>query len=197
MAIDVLITRHVIANPLRRWRRVTGLLTWCTTACILGGVDAAAQQADQLFEQLQALKREYAETTRTLEQRIAVLEQQIQKQKEETEKTKQATVSATELAAEKAAQNAVLGESNQVGAKYQGQLPSEPTYDLLREADTKIEKLEEEVRGFEFHGYLRSGYGLNSKGTNKLHSKLQEQMQSTVWEMRPKRMRNSFLSTTG
>ena len=35
---------------------------------------------------------------------------------------------------------------------------------MLREADTKIEKLEEEVRGFEFHGYLRSGYGLNSKG---------------------------------
>jgi hypothetical protein len=123
------------------------------------------------------------------------LEHQIQKQKEESE-TKQA-ISATELAAEKTAQNAVLGESNQVGAKYQGQLPSEPTYDLLREADIKIEKLQEELRSFEFHGYLRSGYGLNRQGANKLPSKLQEQMQSTVWEMRPKRMRNSFLSTTG
>jgi len=68
------------------------------------------------------------------------------------------------LAAEKAAQNAVLGESNQVGARYQGELPSEPTYDLLREADTKIEKLREQMQSFEFHGYFRSGYGLNSDG---------------------------------
>ncbi len=35
---------------------------------------------------------------------------------------------------------------DQVGAKYQGDLPSEPTYDLLNEADEKIAKLEEQVR---------------------------------------------------
>jgi maltoporin len=48
--------------------------------------------------------------------------------------------------------------------KSPGQLPSEPTYDLLREADQKIEKLSEQAQSFEFHGYFRSGYGLNSKG---------------------------------
>jgi maltoporin len=46
----------------------------------------------------------------------------------------------------------------------QGQLASEPTYDLLQEADQKIEKLQEQARSFEFHGYFRSGYGLNSVG---------------------------------
>src|SRR5262249_59866261 len=41
---------------------------------------------------------------------------------------------------------------------------SAPTYDLLREADRKIAKLEQQVGSFEFHGYFRSGYGQNSAG---------------------------------
>jgi maltoporin len=117
-----------------------------------------------LQKQLEQLKKQYDTTTHDLEQRIAALEQQIQKQKEENEKAKQGTISAAELVAQQAAQTAVLGESNQVGAKYQGQLPSEPTYDLLRDADAKIEKLQEQVKNFEFHGYFRSGYSLNGKG---------------------------------
>jgi len=125
---------------------------------------AAGPQSNELEKQLDQLKQQYVATTRDLQARIAALEQQILKQKEESEKTKQGTISAAELAAEKAAQNAVLGKSNQVGAQYQGQLPSEPTYDLLREADTKIENLQQQVHSFEFHGYFRSGYGLNSEG---------------------------------
>ena len=125
---------------------------------------AAPQQSDDLQKQLEQLKQQYDATTHDLEQRIAALEQQIQKQKEAAEKSKEGTVSSVELAAEQAAQKAVLGESDQVGAKYQGQLPSEPTYDLLREADQKIEQLNEKVQSFEFHGYFRSGYGVNSKG---------------------------------
>jgi len=132
---------------------------------------ATGQQADHLQQQLQQLKQQYDATTRDLEQRITALEQQIEKQKEKEkeekearEKAKQGTISAVELAAEQAAQKAVLGESDQVGAKFQGQLPSEPTYDLLREADVKIEKLQEQLGSFEFHGYFRSGYGLNSEG---------------------------------
>ena len=125
---------------------------------------AAPQQPDDLQKQLEQLKQQYDATTHDLEQRIAALEQQIQKQKEAAEKSKEGTVSSVELAAQQAVQKAVLGESDEVGAKFQGQLPSEPTYDLLREADQKIEKLSEEVQSFEFHGYFRSGYGLNSKG---------------------------------
>ena len=119
---------------------------------------------EDLQKQLEQLKQQYDATTHDLEQRIAALEMQIQKQKEASEKTKEGTVSAVELAAQQAAEKAVLGKSDQVGAKYQGQLPSEPTYDLLREADQKIASLEQQVQSFEFHGYFRSGYGLNSGG---------------------------------
>jgi maltoporin len=119
---------------------------------------------DDLQKQLEQLKQQYDATTHDLEQRIAALEQQIQKQKEASEKAKEGTVSAVELAAQQAAEKAVLGQSDQVGAKYQGQLASEPTYDLLREADQKIAGLEKQVQSFEFHGYFRSGYGLNSEG---------------------------------
>jgi len=125
---------------------------------------ADASQSNDLQKQLEQLKKQYDTTTHDMERRIAALEQQIQKQKEENEKAKQGTISAAEVAAQQAAQTAVLGESNQVGAKYQGQLPSEPTYDLLRDADAKIEKLQEQMKNFEFHGYFRSGYSLNGKG---------------------------------
>jgi maltoporin len=35
---------------------------------------------------------------------------------------------------------------------------------MLREADEEIAKLQERESAFEFHGYFRSGFGLNSKG---------------------------------
>src|SRR5215469_9319483 len=127
-----------------------------------GGADAS--QSNDLQKQLEQLKKQYDATTHDMEQRIAALEQQIQKQKEESEKAKQGVVSAAELAAGKVAQNAVTGQSDQIGAKYQGQLPSEPSYDQLRDADAKIEKLQEQVKSFEFHGYFRSGYALNGEG---------------------------------
>ena len=126
-------------------------------------ISACAQQAEDLQQQLQQLKQQYEETTQQLQARIAALEQQIQSEKETREKSKEATISAAELAQE-AARKVAAGQSDKVGAKYQGQLPSEPSYDLLRDADVKIAKLQEQVSSFEFHGYFRSGYGLNSEG---------------------------------
>src|SRR5260370_13936549 len=125
---------------------------------------ADSSQSNDLQKQLGQLKKQYDTTTHDLEQRIAALEQQIQKQKEENEKAQQGTISAAELAAQQAGQNGILGESNQVGAQYQGQLPSEPTYDLLPDADQKSDKLQEQAHAFEFHGYFRSGYALISQG---------------------------------
>jgi maltoporin len=160
-----------------RWRQLESL-PWIVAMLVTQPLTTVAQEpaapvasqranttnASDLQKQLDELKQQYEATTHDLQTRIDALEQQIQKQMEESEKAKQGTISAAELAGEKAAQTAVLGESNQVGAKYQGQLPSEPTYDLLREADTEIEKLQEQMQSFEFHGYVRSGYGLNSEG---------------------------------
>ena len=125
---------------------------------------AHAQQDGDLRQQLQELKQEYAATTQRFEQRIAALEQQIENEKEKQNKIKQSAISAAQLAGQKAAQAAIGGDSDQVGAKYQGQLDVQPTYDQLQEAETKIEGLQRQVGTFEFHGYLRSGYGLNSEG---------------------------------
>jgi maltoporin len=119
---------------------------------------------------LEQLKQQYDATTHDLTERIAALEQQIEKEKQEKEKEQQAgeeikkepmkgTVSVQNLAGEFAAD-----QSNQVGSKFQGQLPQAPTYDFLRETDTKIANLQQQVGAFEFHGYFRSGYGLNSEG---------------------------------
>src|SRR4029077_11532935 len=96
-------------------------------------------------------------------QRIVALEQQIEKERAAAATPKEGTVSAIELAKE-AATKSVLSQSDQVGDKFQGAVPSAPTYDLLREADQKIEKLQQQLGSFEFHGYFRSGYGLNSAG---------------------------------
>lgn len=137
---------------------------WIVALVAAGALPSPAQQPEDLEKQLQQLKQQYDTTTRDLEQRIAAMEQQIQKQKEASEKAKEGTISAVELAAQQAAQKAALGQSDQVGAMYQGQVSSEPTYDLLNEAEATIAKLQEQVSSFEFHGYLRSGYGLNSEG---------------------------------
>jgi maltoporin len=121
------------------------------------------QQGD-LQQQLQELKQQYEQTTKDLQQRIAALAQQIENEKQTQNKAKESAISAAELAAQGAARNAVTGNSDQVGAKYQGQVALQPTYDELQEADNKIEGLRRQVGAFEFHGYLRSGYGLNSEG---------------------------------
>jgi maltoporin len=130
----------------------------------------SAQQSGDLQQQLQQLKQQYEQSTTELQQRISALEQQIRKQneaaaqeKEAAKTSSEATVSATELAAETAVRKVLFGKSD-VGAQYQGQVPSVPTYDLLQEAENKIAGLQQQLGTFEFHGYFRSGYGLNSEG---------------------------------
>ena len=123
------------------------------------------QPSEQLHQELEQLKQESEANTHALELRIATLEQQIEQEKQTAAEHRAGTVSAAELAAEKAAGKIFQsGNSNQVGAKFQGTLPQEPTYDFVQEANRQITKLKEQVGAFEFHGYFRSGYGLNSAG---------------------------------
>jgi maltoporin len=152
----------IVASSIDR-KRLLRFCICCMTVAFIQIVPAAAQQADQLQQQLDQLKQQYEATTEAMQLRMAALAQQIQSQKEASEKEQQTKVSAIQLATEHAAQS-LLGNSNEVGAKFQGQIASEPTYDMLREADQKIEKLQEQVGSFEFHGYLRSGYALNGVG---------------------------------
>jgi len=125
-----------------------------------GVLPVSAQQTDELQKQLLQLKQQYEQTTRELQERIAVLEQQIKKESEAKQNppVKGGLVSAAEEAGK-----AAFGQSNK-NEQLQGQLPYEPRYEFIRDAETKIEKLEEQAKIFEFHGYFRSGYGLNSEG---------------------------------
>jgi maltoporin len=165
----------------RRYRnqRLRPLLCWVAIiflACVAarGQQNEQAQELQLLQQQLQQLKQQYETTTQDLERRLATLqqqigqekitrEQQVERETEDINQTKQATVSTVELAAQEA-RKAVLGESKEVGARFQGDVPSEPSYDFLKEADEKIDKLQERESTFEFHGYFRSGSGLNSVG---------------------------------
>src|SRR6516165_1041975 len=155
----------------------------CAAITVVLVMSASAQQSDDLQQQLQQLKRQYEETTQQLQTRITTLEHQLQAQKagldhvvEDQVALTQAqqdasqqvqngpTISAIQLAAEHAATQALGGQGGQVGAQFQGQVPAPPTYDQLQQADIAIGKLQEQVGSFEFHGYFRSGYGLNGKG---------------------------------
>ncbi len=137
-----------------------------------------AQSTDDVRQQLQELKVQYEKSTREFQQRIDALEAQINKQGEVSQKetkpgdpqkdaSQQApnapTVSTAELAVE-VAKKLGLGEENKIGHEYQGELSSEPSYDFLNEAESKIKKLNEKVDSFEFHGYFRSGAGSNGLG---------------------------------
>ena len=139
-------------------------IAWIASVILSILPSARAQQSSDLQEQLHQLKQQYEQTTKDLQQRISVLEQQIEDQKDFAKKEKETTVSAAELAAEQAVKKTLFGESDRVGSNFQGQIASPPTYDLLQEAETKIAGLEQQLGTFEFHGYFRSGYGLNSKG---------------------------------
>jgi maltoporin len=143
----------------------------CFLAVVMGTSSIARGQDTE--KQLQQLKDQLETSTRELGERISILEQQLKKEKEakgrKDEDDEQAAAGrqptkGTDAQSVEKSHKSLLVESNEVGAKFQGQLPSEPTYDLLREADEKIEKLEERESSFEFHGYFRSGFGLNSHG---------------------------------
>ena len=118
---------------------------------------ARAQTPEDLQRQLQQLKEQYEATTQDLRRQIAALEQQILVSSE-------TAAASAQRAARETAEKEILSGLLNSGQQFQGQLPSAPTYDLLREAETKIEGLEAQARLFEFHGYLRSGYGLNGVG---------------------------------
>jgi maltoporin len=143
-----------------RWRR----WSWITGGILLSATHASPQQNPDLQQQLQQLKQQYEQTTQAFQQRIAILEQQIEEQKALAEREKKTAATVAELAAEQAVKKILTGAGSEVGAKFQGQLPSQPTYDLLQEARSEIAGLQQQVSAFEFHGYFRSGYGLNSKG---------------------------------
>jgi maltoporin len=165
-AADKTIIRPFQVNSQPRQIRINRLAgIACALATFLAPVSpASAQQSETLQQQVEQLKQQYDQAMQQLQQRITALEKQVEKQREQAEKQKPSTVSTAELAAEQETRKVLTGESRQVGAKFQGRVALQPTYDELQEAETKIDGLQRQVGAFEFHGYFRSGYGLNSVG---------------------------------
>lgn len=138
----------------------------CLTALLVSAVQTTyAQQSEDLRQQLEQLKQEYEKKIKDLEQRLDALEQQygpasVPTQVAPQQSTSQIEVSQLGKAVTEGVKAAIVGPT----AQAQGRLPSEPSYDQLQEAQTKISELEREAKTFEFHGYFRSGFGLNSEG---------------------------------
>ncbi len=128
------------------------ILIFCSSSPVF------TQDAEQLKKELQELKQAYEAKLAELEKRLAAIEQQ--------QATNKNTVSTVQLAAEQAAKTAVQDlETGQQGkAELARQIGTTPTYDQLRDAETSIKKLETQMKAFEFHGYFRSGYGVNGEG---------------------------------
>ncbi|MGA9242073.1 MAG: carbohydrate porin [Silvibacterium sp.] len=157
------------------YKPVSRVLRLCYAMAALSlGFTAQAQQSaqvaqqtgqtKQLEQQVDDLKQEYQATTQAMSLRIDALEQQIEQQKETAAQNSAGTVSTLELAVQQAAGRILSDRSSQVGAKYQDQLVNAPTYTSIRDADQRLTKLQEQVGAFEFHGYFRSGNGVNSVG---------------------------------
>ena len=153
---DHLVLSHYVSALSFALSKIASILALVLSVVLL----APAQQTDEVQKQIQQLKQQYEQTTRELQERIAALEQQIKKENEARQNPteKAGVVSAVDHAAQ------VAFGHDQKQQPLQGQLPAAPTYESLRDVDTRINKLEEQLKGFEFHGYLRSGYGLNSRG---------------------------------
>ena len=139
-------------------------LAWVALIILVEMSPAWAQGTSDLQQQLDELKQQYEQMTANLQRQITALEQQLEQQKQATAEAQKTTASTAEAAAKEAIQKVLFGNAEAVGTKFQGQIPSRPTYDLLQEAETSIAALKEQASLFEFHGYFRSGYGVNSKG---------------------------------
>ena len=149
---------NVIAKALR----VANILPWLALVIIQAPI-VSAQPSDDLQQQVAQLKQQYEQEIADLQQRLAALERKVE-QKTETKPTSGEKYSLTAQQAAQDLAKPLEGNADQNEKSLQEQTTTDTTYVQLRDADTKIEKLEEQAKAFEFHGYLRSGYGLNGLG---------------------------------
>jgi len=149
---------HVKAKMLR----VAATLPCLAAMTLIRTPAVSAQQGEDLQQQVKQLKQEYEQVIADLQKRLAALEGKAAEQKTKPTSGEKYTVTAQQAAQEIV--KPIEGNREQNEKSLQEQTTTNTTYIQLRDADTKIKKLEEQVKAFEFHGYLRSGYGLNGRG---------------------------------
>ncbi len=147
-----------------RVKRTLSLLSLSLTLG-LGSVSAAAQTTADLQQQIQQMKQQYEQQISALEGRIASLEQNNRAMVHATQEN---TVSVTDLQAEVAKQVSAHEEPklsrSQKTEIEQTELANTPQYDEVQDSEKVVRELQQQAKQFEFHGYLRSGQGLNGEG---------------------------------
>ena len=134
---------------------------------------ACAQTPQELQKELQMLKTEYETKIAALETRVAQLEA-VTSARVAAAPPAPAVSAVTGAVppgtpadlAQKVGQNTwkIVQGGNTDTKTLQQQVGSGLEYDQLRDSEVRIENLEAQSKAFEFHGYLRSGYGLNGSG---------------------------------
>lgn len=126
---------------------------------------AQAQTTQELQQQIQQMKQQYEQQITAMEGRIASLEQA---NRAVAHATQENTVSVTDLQTEVEKQVTAQEEPKLSRAQKteieQTELANTPQYDAVEDSEQVVAELKQQVKSFEFHGYLRSGQGLNSEG---------------------------------
>ncbi len=126
---------------------------------------AQAQSTEELQQQIQQIKKLYEQQISSLESRIASLEQA---NRAVAHVTQENTVTVNDLQTEVAKQVSAQEEPKLTRAQKteieQTELANTPRYDTVQDSEQVITELKQQVKAFEFHGYMRSGQGLNSEG---------------------------------
>lgn len=139
--------------------RIRTVLAAIFVACVvLLAEPARAQSPEDLRREVDQLKKDYEARIKALEDRLAALERAPAATKDE--------VAATQPAIEKAV-NTAIGDIERRSAAISdtaSTIGTTPRHDQVRDFESKLGKLETQAKAFEFHGYFRSGYGLNGHG---------------------------------
>jgi maltoporin len=146
---------------LRGLRRRAAACAVCAVFLALVPAPAHAQSPEgpeDLRHEIEQLKSDYEARIKLLEDRLAALERDQAATKKDV-----ATIQPT---VEKAVHDAVdtVAAGTTDTSQVASQIGTTPRYDQVRDFETKLGKLEAQAKAFEFHGYFRSGYGVNGRG---------------------------------
>jgi maltoporin len=145
--------------------RITLVRAIAPALLALLAVPLHAQTTQELQQQIQQMKQLYEQQIAALVGRIASLEQS---NRAVAHATQENVVTVKDLQSEVDKQVSAHDEPKltrtQKTTIEQTELANTPRYDTVQDSETVINELKQQVKAFEFHGYMRSGQGLNSGG---------------------------------
>ncbi len=138
--------------------RSLSCIVLCTACLAFFAAPTRSQTVDDVRREIDQLKKDYEARIKALEDRLASLEKDQTATKQDVAATKQTV----EKTLHDVVDAVVAGTAET--SKAASEIASTPLYDELRDFQSSLRKLETQAKSFEFHGYFRSGYGLNGRG---------------------------------